>query len=68
MGHLQYLYFLKHHFAKDQSRDVSHLVCVCVCVNMCVCAQNFEVPNLGMEEGLPLPFYIATLNPSMQMF
>jgi len=45
-------------------------VCVCVCVCVCACerVQNFEVPNLGTEEGLPLPVYMATLNPSVQMF
>jgi hypothetical protein len=30
MGQLQYLYFLKNHFAKDQNRVVNTRVCVCV--------------------------------------
>jgi hypothetical protein len=49
-------------------------VCVCVCararVCVCVeqvCVQNFDVPNLGPEESLPFPAYIASLNPSMQV-
>jgi hypothetical protein len=35
MGHLQYRYFLKHYFAKDQSRVLA-LLCVCACVRACV--------------------------------
>jgi len=52
MGHLQYLYFLKHHFAKDQSRDVSHLVCVCVCVceHVCLCPK-FRGSESGNGRG-----------------
>jgi hypothetical protein len=49
--------FSQHQSAKDHSRVVSPLVCV----------QNFDVPNLGPDESLPFPVYIASLNPSMQM-
>jgi len=57
MGHLQYLYFLKHHLAKDQNRVASPLVCVrehmCVCVCMCVCPK-FRGSESGNGRGFAI--------------